>query len=215
MKRDWKRFLKDIVKYVLLRRQPDIYNSLIFRHLKDGSLTIDCGAHVGEFTEKMLERGAKVYGFEPNPHAFSVYVEKFGSNPLLTAYQKAVWIESGTLKLYLHQDSDEDEVHWATGSSLLRGKGNVNPDKWVEVETIDLVAFIEDLDRPIDLMKIDIEGAECEVLGKILDSGLHKKIKKILVETHDDKIPELREKTNALRTRIRKEKIRTIHLDWI
>lgn len=99
MKTSWKRIGKDIIKYHILGRKPDEHNSLLFLSLGPGSLAIDCGAHVGEITGKILERGAQVIGFEPNPHAYSVYTEKFDDNPNFTSYQKAVWIEPGSMKL--------------------------------------------------------------------------------------------------------------------
>ena len=215
MKTSIYRILKDILKYKILGRKSDIHNSLLFLSLKPGTLAIDCGAHIGEATEKMLNRGATVIGFEPNPHACQAYRENYGDHPNLTILPKAVWTEKSKLRLYLHQNSDEDEVHWATGSSLLDTKANINREKWIEVEAVDFIHFLQELDQPVTLIKMDIEGAECEVLEKLLDHGWHKKIGKILVETHDDKIPELKERTDQLRARLKEEKIRNVILDWI
>jgi len=83
------------------------------------------------------------------------------------------------------------------------------------VELVDLTEFIENLDQPVDLLKIDIEGAECEVLEKFLQKNLHEKVKLTLVETHDTKIPGLKEKTDAIRQIIKERKISNVNLSWL
>ena len=64
------------------------------------------------------------------------------------------------------------------------------------------------------LIKIDIEGAEINLIERIIDSGSYKNIGQIFVETHEHKIPELVEPTNTLRARIKKEEITNINLNW-
>jgi hypothetical protein len=118
------------------------------------------------------------------------------------------------MKLYLHENSDEDEVLWSTGSSLLDFKGNVLREKNVEVEIIDLCEFIESLNHRIRILKIDIEGVECRVLAKMIGTGVIERVDHVFVETHDHKIPELKAETHAIRELIKKRGIKNINLDW-
>jgi FkbM family methyltransferase len=186
-----------------------------FTALQKGDIAIDCGANVGKVTSKMAECGAKVFAFEPNPFAFKVLKKKFRYNFKVKCFNKGVLDKNTKLKLYFHKNSDADEVKWSTGSSFLSEKSNVNNTKYKEVDVIDLCEFIEKLNKPIALLKLDVEGVEIEILNKLIDTGTIHKIKQVLVETHDDKIEALKDKTNALRERIKVEKIDNINLDWI
>lgn len=175
---------------------------------------IDCGANVGEFTRFMARRGSTVYAFEPNPHAFAVLEEAFRENERVHCLQQGVFDRAGTSKLFLHELAEEDELRFSESSSLLGFKGNVNRDRYVEVEVIDLCAFIRDLGRPVRLLKMDVEGVETRILKKLIESGLAERIDHAFVETHDHKIPEIREDTDALRRTIADRKLTQINLDW-
>jgi FkbM family methyltransferase len=119
-----------------------------------------------------------------------------------------------TVKLFFHEKSDEDEVYWSTGSSVLSFKDNGDANKSCEVEGVNLVEFIQNLNRDDAIVKIDVEGAEYPIINKIIDAGLHHHIGVILVETHDDKIPELKKETDVLRQRVAELGLDNIILDW-
>ena len=200
-------------KSMFKRKEKSITS--IFNNLNSASICIDCGANVGDITKQMSAKGGIVYAFEPNPFAFDVLKKKFQGHENIYLFNQGVWDKNTTMKLYLHEHSNEDEVYWSTGSSILEYKGNVLKDKFVEIEIIDLVDFIKNLAKKIDILKIDIEGAECELLEKIISTKIYKNIKHIFVETHDHKIPELKEKTDAIRKLIKYKKIKNINLNWI
>jgi len=187
----------------------------VFSELIEGDIAIDCGANVGRVTEKMADKGATVYAFEPNPHAFKILKDKFIGHDNVHCYNQGVWDKESEMPLYLHENSDEDEIKWSTGSSLVSSKTNVRQDKFVMVKIIDLVDFIKQLAKPIKLLKLDVEGAEVEIITKLLDEKIYQKVERIVVETHDDKMPELKEETDLLRKRIAEEEIKNIDLNWI
>lgn len=197
----------------LFRKTP--LQQSVSRLVKPGEICIDCGANIGVVTAQMVEAGAIVHAFEPNPFAFAELQNRFGGNSAVHLYQKGVWHRPTTMKLFLHEWSDQDEVKWSTGSSLLSFKKNVREDKSVDVEIIDLVAFIRDLNQPVGVLKIDIEGAEVELLERIIADETYRVIRWILVETHDHKIPELKDGTDLVRREIERRRITNIRLDWI
>lgn len=201
------------VKRFLISSSVDKYDYL-FSRLKPGDLAIDCGANVGEVTRKMAKCGARVYAFEPNPYAFARLRKNLIRYSNVTCINKAVLDRQEKVKLFLHNRSDEDEVYWSTGSSVLDCKGNVDVDKFCEVDAIDLLEFIKNLGEDVAILKIDVEGAECPIINKLIDSGRHLHVGIILVETHDDKIPELKEQTEDLRRKIAARQIENIILDW-
>lgn len=125
------------------------------------------------------------------------------------------WDKEDQLKLYLHEFSNEDEVKWSVGSSLLQDKGNVLHDKYQIIDVIRLSDFIASLDKPIKILKIDIEGAEYELVEDLIETGTYKNIDQIYVETHARKVPRLREKDQLLRDKIKQQDIQNINLNWI
>jgi len=176
---------------------------------------IDCGANVGNVTEKLLKDCDEVYAFEPNPYAFEKLKQRFLFNPNVTCYNKAVSEKNHNVKLYFHKNSDKNEVRWSTGSSLLEFKGNILKDKYTEVEAVDLCEFINELDSEVEVLKIDVEGVEYEILHKLIDTGLIYKIKTVHVELHAKKIPELQDKQDSITQRIKELNLTHINTDWI
>lgn len=187
----------------------------LFEALEPGDIAVDCGANVGEITALMARNGSEVHCFEPNPHAFKVLSERFSDTPGVTCHQQAVLDADGEVRLFFHENSDEDEVYWSTGSSTLECKGNVNCDKHVTVPSVDIAAFLSGLEKMPRLLKIDVEGVECVVVGRIIEAGLHEKIGDILVEMHHAKIPEIREECASLAAVLEERGITNIHLDWM
>ncbi|HEV7866673.1 MAG TPA: FkbM family methyltransferase [Chthoniobacteraceae bacterium] len=178
-------------------------------------VAIDCGANVGEVTEHLAAGGATVYAFEPNPHAFARLKERFARRSNVHCIDRAVLDRVEVVQLFLHQQAEEDPVKWSTGSSVLGFKSNVDQARSVQVEAVDLAAFVLELDREVRLLKLDVEGVECCILNRLIDSGAIARIGTILVETHEKKIPEIREEMAALRTRIAREDLSKIRLDWV
>lgn len=190
------------------------HKQLLSIQLGKDDIAIDCGANVGSITEYLCKSGATVYSFEPNPYAFEILKSKFSTIPNVHCRQEGVSNANNKMKLYLHENSDEDEVHWSTGSSLLDFKDNVRTDKFVEVQIIDLSDFINSLEQRVRILKMDVEGAECGILMKLIESDVINKIDHVFVETHDHKIPELKAETDEIRELIEKRGIQNINLDW-
>ncbi|MGH3136109.1 MAG: FkbM family methyltransferase, partial [Gaiellaceae bacterium] len=139
--------------------------------LREGDIAIDCGANIGLVTAAFARTGADVHAFEPNPDAFAVLEERFRDAPNVRLHRVAVLDRPGAARLHLHVDAARDPVGASIGSSVLSLKGNVDPESYVEVEAIDLSQFVLDLDRDVRVLKIDIEGAECPVVHRLLDTG--------------------------------------------
>jgi len=111
--------LKFFEKIFKINKQTMSPSDALFEGIKSGDICIDCGANVGTITELMSKHGAIVHSFEPNPHAFNVLKEKFKDNNNIYLYNKGVWDRNTKTKLYFHEHSDDDEVMWSTGSSIL------------------------------------------------------------------------------------------------
>jgi FkbM family methyltransferase len=205
---------KYINKPISKSKDEKATSQLLAVKLKPSDIAIDCGANIGNITALLCRTGATVYAFEPNPFAFKELQKRFLDNPKVHCIQKGVLDENGRMHLYLHEFSDQDEVKWSTGSSLLDFKGNVNKDKFVDVEIIDLTEFIGSLNQKVKILKMDVEGVECKILKKLIDTGLIYSIEHMFVETHDVKNPALKDETDQIRSLLHEKKISHVNLDW-
>jgi FkbM family methyltransferase len=195
------------------RRSPEPLRPAL-KALRPGAIAVDCGAHIGRFTRLMADRGADVYAFEPNPHAYALLQERFAGAPNVHCRSEAVSDRGGQARLYLHHRAHEDQVEWAVGSSLISSKGNVREDAYVVVETIDLDEFIATLPRPVTLLKMDVEGAELAILRRLISTGRLASIPYVLVEMHDTRVPELIAEGRVIRQALALPEFSHVRLDW-
>ena len=121
--------------------------------VREGDIVLDCGAHVGVFTNKALALGAaRVIALEPNPANAECYrrnFEKEITSGRVILVTKGVWSHEKTLRLY----SGATTAH----NSIVRSLDGSGVE--IEVTTIDLL--VEELNLPrVDYVKMDIQGAE-------------------------------------------------------
>jgi len=206
------------LKYHLWRRfrNPKYRSIRRFRRemqrARPGGLMIDCGANVGEVATLFLRKGFTVHAFEPDPDARAVLQKRLGADPNLVVHPQAVGVRPGHATLFRKPKLDEKAVGGTQSSSLV--KRDLHADA-VEVEVIDLAAFITGLGRRVDVVKLDIEGAEVDILEAMLETRFDRQIGQLLVETHERFSPELAARTAAIRARVRELGIENIDLDWI
>ena len=145
---------------------------------------IDCGANVGQSIDWALDTfkdyDLHIDSFEPLPLNFNVLTEKYNNSPLVTLHQAAISHSDGTAEFYCQ--------NWGarTGSSLVKGKASTTKNDICEVETINLLRWLNENvnENETVILKIDIEGAEFELLPVLLDNNLHSNVKYWLVEFH-------------------------------
>lgn len=197
-------------------RPSQIERRLAAIALGPGDVAVDCGANVGNVTVELARSGAEIHSFEPNPDAFEALEKRVGALPNVHLYPLAVLDRDGPVRLYLHRRAGEDPLRWSPGSSLLPFKGNVDVDAHVDVEAVDLSRFVLELERPVRLVKIDVEGVEHAIVHRLIDSGAIERIETVLVEVHDAHVPELRAETARLRERLLAEGLEAkVRTDWI
>lgn len=184
-------------------------------HLGPQHLILDCGANVGEITEEFAKTGAEVHAFEPNPFAYAELKKRCGQYPRVVCHQAAVGCQAGRQRLYFHEQSDQDEVLYSNGSSLLAEKPNISLEKSIEVEMVDLAEFLRRLPRDVDVMKMDIEGAEVAVLEHLIATGTIRRVRRAFIETHEKKIPSLAPGTARLKTALKNQTHCEVHWDWV
>ena len=138
-----------------------------------GSVVLDLGANYGAFANATASRfRCDVYALEASPLVFA----KMPTGDLVKKFNFAICGRSGAATLNI---SSNHEV-----TSLKR------LDNWeyidtVKVEGLSLDEFLKTASIPqIDLLKVDIEGAEIEVFNSCSDAFL-RSIDQITVEFHE------------------------------
>lgn len=149
---------------------------------------IDLGAHVGEATVEFARRAGHVHAFEPNPANFVQLAARTARYGNVTIHNKAVSATTGKARLFFE---DPKPGKFYEGATIVDGKSNVTYEKSVEVETISIVDVLKSIDGPVAFIKMDIEGAEYQVLESLISSGLMSKVGMVYYECHADRIPEL------------------------
>lgn len=141
------------------------------------SVIIDIGAHIGTFilALKNVYPDARILAYEPDSSSFSLCRRNIRMNKLkaIKVEKLALWKEEKIMSLHT---SGNDYL----GSSIVTTKGD--SEKRVRCTTL-LKIFQENSIKSCDLLKIDIEGAEYEVLFSAPES-VFKKTKTIYVEYH-------------------------------
>jgi len=169
---------------------------------KNGTF-IDIGAHAGKYSIKLGQNKLlKIIALEPDNYNFSLLIKNIALNNLTNVIpiNKGAFFKKDRIPFYL---SDKGEgLH-----SIFRTN-----DKWqsttIEVDALDNIVNDLNLSGKIGLIKIDVEGAEVEVL---------KGAEKIIEQDHPNLIIEiLMENKQNLDTIINMLKIynyRTLRLD--
>jgi len=143
-----------------------------FKTSRENPFIIDCGANIGLSTIylKKLYPSAKILAFEPDPEIFSVLNKNLDSSKTksgVTCIQACLAKEPGEVIFY----SDH-----ADGGSMANPNKNT---KAIKVSAVNLNAY---LTEHVDFLKIDIEGAEYEVVMSISDKL--KNVSNVFIEYH-------------------------------
>lgn len=180
--------------------------------LSKGDICIDCGANVGEISKKFADRGARTYSFEPDPWSFQKLTANLQGHADVHLFNKAVGLRPGSIEFYRDAAFTEQPDLHSLASSIYPRADREQISVRVEVE--DLVAFIRSLDAPVKILKMDVEGAEVDLLEALIDEGIAAGIGHIFVETHELQFAELLDGTARLRRTVREKGLSHINLDW-
>jgi FkbM family methyltransferase len=190
-----------------LRKGPRLHLAAVDLelHAGPGDVMLDCGANVGDVSSQLARSGATVYAFEPNPRCFEVLQRRFARLPHVHCLHCGVLDRECTLSLSTPRAHAGFDALDTTVASSLHGERLHSADyelDQVQVPCIDIDAFVRGLGRPVLLMKVDIEGAEIEVLNRLIDTGAIDLIEHVVVETHEAQMPDLAAPTQALREHV-------------
>lgn len=153
----------------------------------DQPFIIDCGANIG-LTTLFLKRRfprAKMIVFEPAEESYALLVKNITENRLtdVEAMRAAVSNAEGELEFWHHvQKSTSSKVAPQFGPDHAAKQ----PAEKYHVRRVPAVKLSSYISRKVDLLKIDIEGAEGLVFEDLHASGKMSQINEIIFEYHPD-----------------------------
>jgi FkbM family methyltransferase len=145
--------------YVLVK---DIFHRQIygFTATRGDPLVVDCGSNIGMSILYFKYRypRARIVGFEPDPEVFALLQQNVKQNGLddVKLVQAAVGAQSGRAEFLAGH---------AFASTLVEDAAPFQ----AEPVTVDVVRLRDQLIEPVDFLKLNIEGAEHEVMEDIAD----------------------------------------------
>ena len=141
---------------------------------------IDLGANIGHFTHACRKMGFEVIAVEPHPQALQKLYRRFGHDEGVQIIAAAIGSENGISLLHLHNDHKKDPIQTSISASTISDKFETT-NTAVEVETVTLEQILASA-QSVAILKVDIEGAEFEIIPQIIQSEEH--IDRLLLETH-------------------------------
>jgi FkbM family methyltransferase len=187
--------------------------------LRPGDLAVDLGANRGDVTALLAATGADVVAFEPDPVTFDRLKARFDGVVNVTLIHAAAGIGSGTVRLMRAENFADNPEGASVKSTILDGGRRIDADNAVEVALVDFPGWVREqvaARGSIAFVKMDIEGAELDILEAMDAQGLFADIRGLVAETHERKFKDLRARYKALKAAIAEHQPSgKINLDWI
>jgi FkbM family methyltransferase len=160
-------------------------------HLEDGHVFVDIGANHGYFTvlaASLVGPSGRVVAFEPSPRVF----EQLHQHVHLNGFESRVTLEpcaladrpAASARFYVSQSATNSGLSSLTPSHDLLKTGDLSDERTVAVavDTFDRWLAHSGIGQ-VDLLKIDVEGAEALVIGGMAGALHDGHIRSLIVET--------------------------------
>lgn len=128
---------------------------------------LDVGANFGDYTQLIVDAfgpTATVHAFEPAAAVHRAASDRFAANPQVTVHHTALGAQPGTLEL----QSVEGRSQIASAYGFDDPGDQAIVTETVPVTTLDAWAAEHGI-GDVHLLKIDVEGAECDVIDGAAD----------------------------------------------
>lgn len=141
-------------------------------NLTEESNIVDLGGYTGVWAERMVKLyNPNVYIIEPIKEYYDIMKEKFSINPKVHLLN--VGIGTSSRKDIIFKNADGSSQHINKGEKLE-----------IDLKSIEDLFEIFNISN-VDLLQINIEGAEYEVLENMISTKFINKIKNLQIQFHD------------------------------
>ncbi len=170
--------------FVGIIREVFIFGDYYFKSDSPNPVIIDCGANIGVTTIflKWLYPDARITAFEPSPVAVAALRKNIALNKLqnVEVIEAAATGDVGSITFW-------EQTAKPGGSTAMRdvfdSKSKTAKFDEVTVRGVRLSAYIT---GDVDLLKMDVEGAEGVIVQELARSGSLVRIKNIIMEFHEN-----------------------------
>jgi FkbM family methyltransferase len=178
---------------------PDL---LVDADLDDRSIVLDIGAYVGAWSEKISTRyGSRVYAFEPSPGAVRKLQERVADRDSVTVLPYG--LGAADVETSLSRRGPGSNTFDATG------------DATDVVRIRDVVEVLDELQLDsVDLCKVNIEGAEYDLLDRLLAAQRMQSMRLVMVQFHEWH-PRAHRRRRAIRTQLRLTHEEVWNYPWV
>lgn len=139
-------------------------------------MIVDCGANIGFATLyfKLHHPGARITTFEPDPSCFGHLQRHIADNHLqdVTAVQAACGQSNGETSFF-------SSPGFSPAGSIHASRANGAQE--IKVRLVRLSDYIT---GPVDLLKLDVEGAEQGVMHDLISTGKIASVRSMVIEYH-------------------------------
>jgi len=153
------------------------------------SYFLDIGSNSGQEIDWLLadkNPPIEIHAFEPHPMFFDELCDRI-EDPRVFIYPKAFSTQNGKAKFFFKNSPTARNG----GATLVGDKTNVSGKDAIEVTTVDSAQFINNVFsglQKISVLKIDVEGAEYDILYHLAATGALDKVKCLIFEDHSRKV---------------------------
>lgn len=172
--------------------EPGIKKNLE-KNLKKGGTFIDIGAHIGYYSliaGEIVGESGIVISFEPHPDNYKKLIENIHLNSYehIVAEKTAIFEKEVKIPLYLG---------WDTSTHTLIEANAPPSKKYIKIRTITLDKYCKKNHLEPDIVKIDVEGAEQNVLNSMKQT-IKKHHPIIICEIHPNHFNKITNKENNI-----------------
>jgi len=162
--------------------KDEIFNKEIYNVTINPGVIFDLGAHIGLsiLYFKIKYPNSKIVAFEPNSNIFPILQENVECNNLtdVELHNIALGNKDEVRTFYIDNSGNDS---FSTGSFNKNAWNGTQKSIGVSVKCEQLSKYINE---DVDILKMDIEGAETEVLKELVENDKLKHVKNILIEYH-------------------------------
>lgn len=160
-----------------LHREIFVDLQYYFKAARSDPFIVDGGSNIGMSVLffKALYPEARVLAFEPAQRAHDLLVRNVEANRLrsVEVHRAALGREDGQVQFF-EDPNDPATFRMSTRPERIPGTGSPVPQ----------LRLSQLAREEIDLLKLDVEGAEDDVLAELVDSGAISRIRQLVVEFH-------------------------------
>jgi FkbM family methyltransferase len=171
--------------------------------LSEDAIVFDLGGFEGQWASDIYARfNCTVYVFEPVIKYANEISERFKANPKIKVFPFGLFDETKTETIAIQGE----------GSSTLNKRDGSDS---VDIKLVRFIDFAKEQGiSKIDLMKINIEGAEYNLLEDILESGFVSNIDNLIIQFHDF-FPDAKQRMEGIRSKLKQTHNSTFYHEFV